>query len=96
MPECLKGTDMKEVMDLTIDPAMAAAMTITAASTVAEHWLASNPAAAEHLKTGWHIAVEVVVTSPVTLQICFVDPGTGARYPQQRVELTAPLKCKGR
>jgi hypothetical protein len=78
---------MKEVMDLTVDPAMAAAMTITAARTVAEHWLASNPAAAELLKTQWHIAVEVVVTSPVALQISFVDPGTGARYPQQRISL---------
>lgn len=74
-----------------MDPGTASAATIIAATTVAEHWLKSNATAAAHLKAGWHVAVEVIVTAaPVVLQICFVDVD-GARYPQAVVKLASPL-----
>jgi predicted membrane-bound mannosyltransferase len=78
---------MEEVLTMKIDPATAAAMTITAASAVAEHWLASNATAAAYLQAGWLVAVEVIVTGdPVVLQISFVDVD-GTRYTQARVAL---------
>lgn len=81
---------MDEALNLRFDPATAAAATVYAAKAVADHWLASDPAAAAHLHSGWNVAVEVVVTSdPVRLCISFVDPGTGERFVQRSVELPA-------
>ena len=81
---------MEELLELNIDPGTAAAMAMTGARAVYAHWFAADPVAAAHLQTGWHVAVEVVVTTdPVTLRISYVDPANGTRYVQASVPLPA-------
>jgi hypothetical protein len=80
--------------EMKVDAPMAAAMTATAAATLAELWLRSNPSAARHLESGWHISAEVIVTTdPMLLKICFVDPADGKRFPQLHIPIPRPANA---
>jgi len=78
---------MEQVMETKIDAAMASAMVITAAKSMTEHWLASDATAAAHVKAGWEVAVEVIVTTdPITLRIALVDTD-GTRFVQKSMQV---------